>query len=101
MLRQATMADAVGMGSLGFLSIFLGVIAGVGGILGTILGGRIADKYGRVDYRYWMSIPGWASLLVIPIFILAMLAPSATIAIPRPTCSSGTQAKSAVMAPTI
>ena len=77
-----SMADAVGMGSLGFLSIFLGVIAGVGGILGTLLGGRIADRYGRVDYRYWMSIPGWASLLVIPIFILAMLAPSATIAIP-------------------
>lgn len=76
------MADSVGMGPLGFLSIFLGVIAGIGGIIGTILGGRIADKYGRIDYRHWVGIPGLASLAVIPIFIVAMLAPSAAIAIP-------------------
>ncbi len=78
----AGMAAYFGMGSLGFLSIFLGLIAGLGGVIGTLLGGRIADKYGRIDYRHWVGIPGLASLIVIPIFVIAMLAPSAMIAIP-------------------
>jgi len=76
------MADALGMGPLGFLSVFLGLIAGIGGILGTILGGRIADKYGRIDYRHWAGVPAIASVIVIPIFMIAMFAPSVWIAIP-------------------
>lgn len=76
------LADWMGLERIGALSIMLAVFGGVGGVIGTLLGGRIADHYGRLDYRAWCSVPGIASLIVIPLFVTAMLMPSPYIAIP-------------------
>ncbi len=77
----AELGAAVGMQPLGFLSVCLGLVAGIGGVLGTWVGGQVADYYGKTDYRAWTVIPAIASAAVIPIFVVAMLAPSAMIAI--------------------
>jgi MFS family permease len=78
----AEMANYFGMKPLGFLSVCLSLIAGVGGVIGTLIGGRVADRYGRTDLRHWAGVPAIASLAVVPLFTLGMLAPSASIAIP-------------------
>ncbi|BCW90713.1 Multidrug resistance protein MdtG [Alphaproteobacteria bacterium SO-S41] len=76
------MASYFHMKPLGFLSVFIGLIAGLGGVVGTLLGGVIADRYGKTDYRAWAGVPAIASIAVIPLFIAGMLAHSALIAIP-------------------
>lgn len=76
------LAAQFGMQPLGFLSLGLALIAGIGGVIGTLLGGQIADRYGRTDLRHWAGVPGIASLVVVPFFIVAMLAPSVLIALP-------------------
>ncbi len=58
--------------SLGFLSLALAVMAGLGGTLGSYLGGWIADRYGAKDLRAYVVVPGVASLVTIPIYIFAV-----------------------------
>lgn len=77
----ARLAEMFGMQSLGFLSVCLGLIAGIGAVLGTYLGGQIADYYGRKDYRAWMIVPAIASFVVLPIFVVAMTIPWLMVAI--------------------
>jgi MFS family permease len=77
----AEMAAFFGLQSTGFLGLCLGLVSGVGAVLGVYIGGQIADHYGKTDYRAWMSIPGIASVVVIPLFVAGMLAPSAFVAI--------------------
>ncbi len=58
--------------SLGFLALALALVSGLGGTLGAWLGGQIADRYGAKDLRAYVSVPGIASLLTIPIYIFAV-----------------------------
>ena len=39
------------------IGIFLGLATGFGGIIGTFLGGYLADKFGRRDLRWYLWIP--------------------------------------------
>ena len=48
------------------IGIWLGITSGFGGIIGTFLGGFLADKYGRKDLRWYMWIPIIAGLLNFP-----------------------------------
>jgi MFS family permease len=58
--------------SLGFLGIALALVSGLGGALGSYLGGWIADKFGGKDLRAYVSVPGIASLATIPIYVFAI-----------------------------
>jgi MFS family permease len=77
----AALAAMFGLQSGGFLGLALGLMAGIGGAIGAFAGGVIADKYGGKDYRAYVSVPAIASLAVIPIYIVAILSPSAAFAL--------------------
>ena len=67
--------------SLGFLSLALAVMLGLGGTLGSYLGGWIADRYGARDLRAYVTIPGIASLVTIPIYVFAVTTDTALLGI--------------------
>lgn len=51
---------------------FLGAIAFVGGISGTLLGGILSDRFGARDRRAYMVVPGIAFLMALPILAAAL-----------------------------
>jgi MFS family permease len=75
------LASMFGLQMGGFLGLSLGLMAGIGGAIGAFAGGMIADKYGGRDYRAYVSVPAVASLAVIPIYVIAILSPSAAFAL--------------------
>jgi MFS family permease len=72
---QAGAADCVAMSSTE-IGIFYGTVSGVGGMIGTIYGGYLADKLGAKDRRWFLWVPMWGKLIGAPLFILAMMAPT-------------------------
>jgi MFS family permease len=72
---QAGAADCVAMSSTE-IGIMYGTVSGVGGMIGTIWGGILADKMGAKDRRWFLWVPMWGKLIGAPLFILAMLAPT-------------------------
>jgi MFS family permease len=77
----ARLADSFGLESVGFVGLALAMIAGTGGIIGAIVGGLIADRYGARDLRAYVSVPAFASLLTIPIYIFAVTTPDPILGI--------------------
>lgn len=67
--------------SRGFIGLALGIMAGTFGAAGAIIGGMIADKFGKNDKRAYMVAPALASLIVIPVYIFGVTQGSALIAI--------------------
>jgi predicted MFS family arabinose efflux permease len=65
----ADIAAQFGMKPQTFVGIALGVITGVGGALGSWLGGQIADRMGARDLRVFGSVPALAVLLALPLVI--------------------------------
>ncbi|MBL8771125.1 MAG: MFS transporter [Phenylobacterium sp.] len=61
-----------GLKSAGFLGLALGVTSGVMAIVGTLLGGRLADHFARKDGRAYATIPAVGAVAALP-FSLAML----------------------------
>jgi len=59
------------------IGLFYGVIAGLGGAIGTVAGGYLADHFGANDRRWFLWVPMWGKLLAGPFFIAALLAPTA------------------------
>jgi MFS family permease len=78
-----TTGDVLGfeLGSVGFLGIALGLMSGVGGAIGTFVGGQLADRFGAQDPRRYVYIPAAAVLLSAPVFAGAMLAPSPALSL--------------------
>jgi MFS family permease len=74
------LADGLGLKSVGFLGITIGLLSGIFGATSSWLGGVIADKFGQRDLRAYGSVPAIASLISIPFFVSAMLAPSVILA---------------------
>lgn len=60
------------------IGIALGVTTGFGGIIGTFLGGFLADKYGKIDIRYYLWIPIIAEVLNYPFSYYAILGDDVT-----------------------
>jgi len=76
----AGLADRVGLQSVGFLGIVLGLLLGISATLSSYAGGAIADRFGARDLRAYGSVPAVASLISIPFLIVAMLVDSAVLA---------------------
>ncbi|MFO6447281.1 spinster family MFS transporter [Erythrobacter sp. NE805] len=67
--------------SAGQTGLWFGLIAGAGGMLGTWLGGYLADRFGAVNRRHVLSAPAIGMALAVPIAIAAYHAPSWPLAL--------------------
>ncbi len=76
--RLAAMFD---LKSIGFLGLALGLMGGTAGAISSWLGGQIADKYAKSDLRGYVVVPAFASLLAVPVYIIAVSVPSASVAL--------------------
>ena len=63
------------------IGLFYGTCSGVGGMIGTIYGGYLADKLGAKDRRWFLWVPMWGKLIGGPLFIACLLAPTAELAL--------------------
>lgn len=72
----AVLAEQFGLGPIGFVGVSLGLILGVAAGLGVYIGGWIGDRFGSRDAGAYMSIPGIAVLLSVPVYAVALLMPS-------------------------
>ena len=68
---QFGMAPAVGKPPLGFISLALGLSAGIGGAFGSWLGGVLADRLGQKDIRNYALFPLLVPFVSIPIVWVA------------------------------
>ena len=67
--------------SVGFMGLALGLMGGTAGMISAWLGGQIADRFAKTDLRGYVVVPAIASLIAVPIYILAVSVPSATVAL--------------------
>lgn len=73
-------SDCVAM-STTEIGLIYGTVAGIGGAIGTLLGGYLADRLGAKDRRWFLWVPMWGKLLAGPLFIASMFAPSAELSL--------------------
>ncbi|GAA6134388.1 MFS transporter [Oceaniserpentilla sp. 4NH20-0058] len=73
------------MRSHGFDSLQVGtslmLTTGIGGAIGTYMGGYLADKFGQKDIRWYLWVPAIPALIVTPINVFAMFTPQADMAL--------------------
>lgn len=69
-----------GLKSAGFLGIALSVTAGVMAIIGTLLGGRLADYFARKDARAYATIPAIGAIAGLPFSLAALNSDSLLVA---------------------
>jgi MFS family permease len=72
---QAGAADCITMSSTE-IGIMYGSVSGIGGMIGTIWGGYLADQFGAKDRRWFLWVPMWGKIVGAPLFIAAMFAPT-------------------------
>jgi MFS family permease len=79
-VELAEMAATFGLKSAGFLGLALGVTTGVMAMIGTLLGGRLADHFGARDARAYAVIPAVGALAGLPFSIAALNSDSLVLA---------------------
>jgi predicted MFS family arabinose efflux permease len=62
------------------LGFDLGLIAGIGGIVGTLTGGFCSDLLGRNSFKWKLLVPAFSCLLAAPSLLLFLFAPSIGLA---------------------
>jgi MFS family permease len=78
----AKMAAAFNLQPTGFLGLAVGLITGIGGILGALFGGWLADRLAtRSGPKGYATLAAAAAFLSVPPYIAAMLAPTAAWAL--------------------
>ena len=65
----------------GQVGLWFGLLGGIGGILGTWLGGYMADRFGATNRRHVLSAPAIGMALAVPLAIAAYHAPSWPLAL--------------------
>jgi MFS family permease len=63
------------------IGLFYGTVSGIGGAIGTIAGGYLADRFGARDRRWFLWVPMWGKLIGAPLFVGALLAPTAELSL--------------------
>lgn len=66
-------AVAGGLGTTGFVGMMLGLILGLGGAIGTLFGGRVADWICRGQIRHFMTMAMIVSVVSVPFFVSAVM----------------------------
>ncbi len=74
-------AGEFGMKPKGFLGLALGLIGGTAGVLGTWLGGVLADRLGKRDLRWHVTMPAIATAISVPFYITGIMHPSGQAAL--------------------
>jgi predicted MFS family arabinose efflux permease len=77
----AALAHNFGLGPQGFLGIAGALSTGIGGLVGTWLGGFLADRAAARDKRAYMSVPAIAGLLSLPFIFLIYTVESPALAL--------------------
>jgi predicted MFS family arabinose efflux permease len=67
--------------SVGETSLWVGVILGIAGIIGTWAGGWAADRWGKHDRRHMLTLPAVAMVLAAPILFMGYAADDWRVAI--------------------
>lgn len=62
--------------SLGETGLWMGLIQGIGGGLGTFLGGYLCDRFGQRDARVMVWVPAAGGLLALPLLTVFLFAPN-------------------------
>ena len=68
------------MGS-GEIGTWVGIEAGLGGALGSILGGKMADRWGAKDKRWYLWVPALSLAVYLPFVYLFLLIDSPRMAL--------------------
>ena len=77
----ARLGDGFGLPPTSFLGLAVGLLTGLGGVAGALAGGRIADRWSAESARGYASLAALATLLSVPPYIIAMLAPWTEVAV--------------------
>ena len=64
---------------VGEVGVLLAVFGGGGGIIGTLLGGKLADHLGTKDARWYMWVPAIAGTLALPLTFPYLLLDNTTV----------------------
>jgi predicted MFS family arabinose efflux permease len=64
---------AIPLDQISIVALPLGFIIGIGGAIGSLAGGYLADRLGRRDVRWTMWVPGAATLIAVPFAAAAIL----------------------------
>jgi predicted MFS family arabinose efflux permease len=67
--------------SLSETGLWMGLVQGIGGGLGTYLGGALCDRFGRRDARMLVFIPALGGFLAVPLLVVLLFAPSPAAAL--------------------
>ena len=59
----------------------MGLIVGIGGGAGTLLGGYLCDRLGARDVRWYVLLPAFGALAMIPFLLMFLLWPDPDIAL--------------------
>jgi MFS family permease len=86
--QVAEYAASIGLESVGFLGLTLGLMGGAFGAMGMWLGGQASDRLGKRDMRWNMYICIVAALAFIPPFVFAMTADTLGLALAGMAVSS-------------
>jgi len=77
----ARLASMFELKSVGFMGLALGLMGGTAGMISAWLGGQIADRFAKTDLRGYVVVPAIASLIAVPVYIIAVSVPSASVAL--------------------
>ena len=75
------LASTFGLGTAGFLGVALGLALGISGVVGSLSGGLLTDRFSKNDPRAQMSIPAIGALLSTPFYFVVLFTDSAVIAL--------------------
>ncbi|MFC4347393.1 spinster family MFS transporter [Kordiimonas lipolytica] len=52
------------------IGLTLGLVTGIGGMIGTFLGGALTDRFGEKDARWYLWLPGLTAVTAIPLALV-------------------------------